>query len=905
MATITHTVVKNENLTVIAKKYGTTVDAIVQLNNIPNRNLIYVGQVLYISGKPSSAETGGTSGGTTSSPSVASTAPASTVDIWAFGEQSNADRVIYIAWGWSSANTKEFKVEWDYNTGDPAWFSGSRETVSVNDLFESTYTAPENAINVRVRIKPISDTYKSGDNEVSYWTANWCAYKSIATPKKEDPYVLPTLSAPTVEVDGYKMTCRIDNISESDVKYTGDDIYVEFEILKNDVQSVYLGLTKVVYWSAAYTHWIDPGFKYKARARLKQGALYGAWSPFSGNKSSIPYAPTSEPVCRATSSTSINVSWSGVESATTYDVEYTTNRDNFNSSNGTTVLSDLTTTYCNVTGLESGNRYYFRVRACNTEGKSSWGLVGSVIIGTKPGSPSTWSSTTTAISGEELILYWIHNSEDASIEVRAEVEIYFNETKTTYTVENPNKDEDEVRTRSYTVSTSALVDGAEIKWRVRTAGITEEYGDWSVQRTVNVYAPPTLEVLLLDSNDKPISTLNAFPLRIKGTAGPQNQTPISFHVSIVATDSYETVDELGNFKMVVAGDSVFSKYYDISHNLDVSIMPNDVDLQANVMYEIHCIVAMDTGLTAEKVYTFNVDWVESYVKPNAEIIFDKEKIVTHIRPFCEYYPYIYYQVDYVDQTYVRTDTKIEEIEGISVDNAFTADGDVVYAGFLDNVLTHFCIRQSEEPVPIPDITFAVYRREFNGTFTEIISGLSSDNNSFVTDPHPALDFARYRIVAQSNLTGSISFTDLPGYHINVKSIIIQWNEAWSNYDVTNEGAILDPAWAGSMIKLPYNIDISDSNSSDVSLINYIGRAHPVSYYGTQVGSTSTWNVVIPRKDVETLYNLRRLSTWMGDVYVREPSGSGYWANISVSFSQTHKEVTIPVTINITRVDGGM
>ena len=44
---------------------------------------------------------------------------------------------------------------------------------------------------------------------------------------------------------------------------------------------------------------------------------------------------------------------------------------------------------------------------------------------------------------------------------------------------------------------------------------------------------------------------------------------------------------------------------------------------------------------------------------------------------------------------------------------------------------------------------------------------------------------------------------------------------------------------------------------------------------------------------------------MGDAYVREPSGSGYWANITVSFSRKHRDVTIPVTLGITRVEGGM
>lgn len=49
-ASTTHTVKEGQNLTVIAKKYGTTVDALVKANGISNPNLIYVGQVLRIPG---------------------------------------------------------------------------------------------------------------------------------------------------------------------------------------------------------------------------------------------------------------------------------------------------------------------------------------------------------------------------------------------------------------------------------------------------------------------------------------------------------------------------------------------------------------------------------------------------------------------------------------------------------------------------------------------------------------------------------------------------------------------------------------------------------------------------------------------------------------------------------------
>ena len=43
---------------------------------------------------------------------------------------------------------------------------------------------------------------------------------------------------------------------------------------------------------------------------------------------------------------------------------------------------------------------------------------------------------------------------------------------------------------------------------------------------------------------------------------------------------------------------------------------------------------------------------------------------------------------------------------------------------------------------------------------------------------------------------------------------------------------------------------------------------------------------------------------MGDVYVREPSGTGYWALVEVNYSVNPLELTIPVSISVTRVEGG-
>ena len=359
-------------------------------------------------------------------------------------------------------------------------------------------------------------------------------------------------------------------------------------------------------------------------------------------------------------------------------------------------------------------------------------------------------------------------------------------------------------------------------------------------------APPTLTLAMLDGDGDTINTVTAFPFYISGLAGPKTQAPIGYHLTVSANSTYETVDSVGNTKIVNSGNAVYSKYFDINDPLMVEFSAGNIDLENGIEYTVTCVVSMNSGLTKESSLTFTVNWSDASYNPNAGISVDKDLLVAYIRPYCR-------------------------------------DDDGVLVG---------------------DVSLAVYRREFDGSFTELAKGLDNSKNVVITDPHPSLDYARYRIVATTNSTGAVSFNDLPGYPVNGKSIIIQWDEEWKEFDSSSGGRLMDRPWTGSMLKLPGNIDVSDSYDQDVSMIKYIGRSHPIAYYGTQRGETPTWNVEIPKSDKDTLYSIRRLASWMGDVYVREPSGSGYRASIKVSFSQKHCELTIPVTLSITRVEGG-
>lgn len=808
------------------------------LNDIDNVNLIYTGQVINMDVKNDKP--------------AAKAATSSKPTIKQFGLQSNTDKTMFATWNWTKEHTDEYKCMWYYATGDGVYFVGSDSSTKYK---QSVYTAPENATKVKFKVKPISTKHKVNKKNVAYWTAEYSTakeYKFNAKPPSTPP-------VPTVEIEKFTLTASISNYN--------DDLAssVFFEIVQDDEvnfnASSELSINKSF---ASYSCKIVAGHEYKVRCRAygNKSKEYSDWSDYSENAGTIPATPGDIIYIKALSKTVVQLKWGKATNATSCEVEYTTDSRYFDSSSAVQSVTVNSKEYCEVTGLDPGNTYYFRVRAVNEHGKSGWTGVKSAVLGQKPSSPTTWSSTTTAIVGEPLTLYWIHNAKDGSKQTSAEIQITEVVNGKTlsliHTMNTSSDDEEEEQTYYWQVNTSNYPEGAKILWRVRTAGITGEYGDWSVQRTVDVYAPPTLTLRMTNAAGEDISSLTSFPFYISGLAGPNTQAPIGYNLEIVSNEQYETVDHIGNQKIINEGETVYSKQFDTKGAMLVELSAHNIDLENNVTYTVNCTVSMSSGLSASASLNFIVYWADKPYGPNAEIFYDPDTFTTYIRPFCEE-------------------------ETIHVD----------YNG-NETITTNL----------VPNITLSVYRREYDGRFVELATGLKNTDATYVPDPHPALDYARYRIVAITNDTGAVSFYDVPGYPTGESSVIIQWNEKWSNFNVTSEDELEVPPWSGSLLKLPYNIDISDSNKPDVELIEYIGRSHPVSYYGTQLGVTSTWNVEVPKNDIDTLYALRRLSIWMGDVYVREPSGSGYWANITVAFSQKHCSVTIPVTLNITRVEGG-
>lgn len=847
MAVTNYTVKRGDTLWDICKTYassiaGNTIQAkintLVDLNGIKNPDLITVGQGLKLS------SSGGSGSGSASSGSSAA------VNINLFGLQSadTTGRAMYATWIWSRANTDHYEVRWRYYA-DNTWFIGSESSTSSYEsaYCHTTYNAPDNAKKVRLSIKPVSKTRKdSNNNEVNYWTVGWCIEKEYDF-RNNPP--LPPDGTPTVEIKDLVLTAYMDNINSTKLNAS----QIEFEIVRNNTSKFNTGKANINTATnyVSYSCKVTAGGDYKVRCRAVRGNLTSTWTDYTGNTGTPPSAPSSITTCKAKTykdnSITAYLEWPKVTNAESYEINYTTNKDYFDKTDQTTSKSGIEFNYYELVGLDLGKEYFFRVRAVNKNGESPWTAIKSIVLGTDPAKPTTWSSTTTAIVGEPLNLYWVHNAEDGSSQTYAEVEITANGRTETYTVENSSDPDEKDKTSVYSVDTKDYPEGTSLLWRVRTAGITLSYGDWSIQRTVDIHAQPTLELTVTDSSGELIDTLSSFPFYIKALAGPTTQHPIGYYVKITANDYYTTVDDAGRTKTVNKNEAVYSQYFDTNNKLSLKITAGDVDLESGISYVVHCSVTMNTGLSKELTHEINVLWDEVTYEVNADIVINEENMSASITPYCK-------------------DEFGSLIEGV---------------------------------------TLSVYRREFDGSFKELATGIVNSNNTTITDPHPALDYARYRVVAVTTDTGALSYYDLPGYPVKGKAVIIQWEEEWSTFDSTDEYNVEKPSWSGSLVRLPYNVDVNDSNNRDKELVKYIGRKNPVTYYGTQVGESSSWSMVIPKEDTDTLYALRRLQKWMGDVYVREPSGTGYWATIDVSINQKHKDVTIPISLDITRVEGGI
>ena len=820
------------------------------------------------------------------------------------GIQPVPDKVDTLFIGWSNwknqvgatinDQTEKIRVKWIYGTT-----YGEKYTEEHSVEYTSTTTSDELTIDlkytkwVNVEVTPIAYDIPDSNPTTKYWSAEVATPKSsydvkLQTPpktiteapsfvydpqtgqarltayvdRKEDDYIVFQV----LYVDDYGTTIpyKVYEVNTDPVTLMGS-ISITLPTAKNPKTTVKTDSTNVTVSTEI------PFLKFIARCYARRGPKEDKnwswdWSPLS--ETVMIRLPKPSKFTSYYKLTTINVFelyWDVPKTLHTYIskyvIEYTQSITILN--DGTVVFNNPSTyevndpeiQYASIPVDNMERAWYFRyatVSNGDNEVQSPWSDHVVIPVGSTPAVPTVWSNVVTAKTSDQIILNWTHNPTDNSPLKESRLwwttGDYNDESKWHYEdifnpdpVMNPNRG-------SYTLPKSVYENGARpLYWQVRTKGYSDIYSPWSMTQEINIYKEPDIRV---GSGPSETTTWTKYPVVISMTGTADLQSPVTATIVITANNSYRTTDSMGNIIEVPKGAIVYSNTiqsfsgttsgYTNSFSHTWSLSAVDLSVPNGEEHTVKVIVGFDSGLTAEGTTGI---------------------IINHTRIRAS---------TYVTTSYVSDTKRLWIKPCISYLNGSTED----------------------------DFLCQVYRANVNGSYDYVGS---VDAWYHLSDPYPTFGRCRYRVIYIGRKTGEYLYYDTPYIDIKETSIVIQWDEHSTNYDRRNDvGYESSPM----MLDLPYNIKTNDDTKVEVELVKYSGRENPVSYYGTSKTTTVSWSSDIPKKDIERIDKLRHLMNWAGDVYVREPSGNGYWATVNVSFSQSYDDVIIPVTIQVTKVEGG-
>lgn len=821
---------------------------------------------------------------------------------------------------WSSAYSGlnyQFYYTQANASGEILVFKGDSGNVSAKQNIQ--YSAPDNAITCYVYFAPVANSYKHYKKKNKSGTTTYNTAVTGLTSQSvvfQDVYPeKPTISDPTINNLNLNI---LFTTTDTKAKYVRFRVYNGSVCMNLEPNWIELGWqtgASVVVCEQNIPVAAGGIFRIQAQTRNDSEKFTSEWSDLSGAISSNPFAPTNlraEPY----SSEGIKLDWGdvpGIADTGGYEIQYVKDKELlFDSS---TVDGSQT---CDISefifqSLEPGYTYFFRVRAKNSDGKySGWSNVVSQILAVKPKPPSTWTLDTVNETGSNKTIYFTHNSADNS-KMTAAVISYKINNGSQVDIQFPLPSIVETTTIfEYDLPISSCIDGDIVLWKVKTKGAHADYSDYSIERTIKVYSEPSITI------DMP-SEVESYPITVELATSPQTQIPLAYSISINSVEGYDRINVFGESEYVAANQELYSKtILSNDKNFTFDLLPNDCKLDNGQSYKISVIAAMNSGFNAETAFIFEVNFDDDIMyTPVGGIEINDEDFSAYISAECydpeapyeasvndtsleddyefdneifEYkvLEYGLYQFNYSNGSWYLDGVEINDIEeyGLEISSELE-ENDFIYISY------------ERKEILDDNASMSIYRYEATGEYTEIATGIT--NNTLVFDPHPNFGICEYRIVAINDSTGSIGFSDIQVEN-NVSSVVIQWDEEYkkNNDDVFDDSEIFNHTYM--LLELPYNIKVSENNNLDSDLVEFIGRKHPVSYYGTQQGSSINISSDIPKDDEEKIKLLRKLSVWPEDVYIREPNGNGYWAKIEASWNIDYSSLIIPVSINTSKVE---
>lgn len=600
-------------------------------------------------------------------------------------------------------------------------------------------------------------------------------------------------------------------------------------------------------------------YRYRLRAVLADKTTTGAVTQVESDKSfdARPLAVKSlSASCSAAGAMRIDWENQG-RTGDEYHIEWSANgnawADNVMQDITSATLEQPTATVYTVTGLDSGQRWHARVRRANDAGESPWSGIVSVTLGTVPQAPTVAPVPSAVAADGALTLSWTHNSEDASAQSAYEVRARA-DGGTWSTVASGTT----ATTATLRPSDLGVADGGTLQVQVRTKGVLATWGAWSAAVSVQVWAQPAVGLALLSGGAEVGGEATSFPMqvRVELSSHAEGNAAVSWWAEIEAAEDYVGVARDGSQALVKSGDRLWHADAAAGEGAEVpasgdacnracylvTVTAADVRLMRNVSYVVRAGVATMAGMRAESQLAFEWSPSAEVPEPDATLEYDAGSMTMLVTPTC------------------------------------TDDGGS----------------------PVGGATLDVWRVELEGTAVLVAEGLRS--GEACVDPHPDFGDCVYRVVAVDATTGEQASADIATY-VDEASVVIQWDEQWDSVAGAEEVAPGVMAYAGSRVRLPYDMQLSEERESDMVEVEYQNRRWPVLYSGTiRRHESTTTGTLYEGDDPGIIARVLAMLDFGAACYVREPARSGYWASVRGTVNQDQAGLAT-VSLRVRRVEG--
>lgn len=561
---------------------------------------------------------------------------------------------------------------------------------------------------------------------------------------------------------------------------------------------------------------------------------------------SVPTAPDNVQVAQTAIKGTVQITWDWTwEEANGAEISWSDHEDAWESTDEpeTYKISQLHAARWNISGLETGIKWYMRVRLVNetadTITNGPWSDPVSIDLSSAPTTPNLYLSRSVIPQDGSVTASWAYSTTDGTAQAYAEVcEATIGSNGIVY---------GDIIAHT-TTAQRVTINAEDAGWQsgethnlcVRVTSASGHVSDtWSDPVSIVIADPleahitnTTLQnTVVIDDEDESTQhiaqVLALLPLRATVTgAGSGGVTTLA----IERAEDYHMERPDGKHVDGYEGETVFlfSQIGEDEITADIGSLMGPLDDGAQ--YRLVATVQDGLGQSASDTLDFEVHWSHQAVVPEASVVMDEENFIARITPVAP-------------QGYQLGDTC--DIYRLSADK--------------------------------PELIVQ------DGVF----------GHTYV-DPYPTIgEFGGHRIVYKTINGDYITEDNQPAW--------IDMDE--DDGDILDtEYNIID--FDGERILLYYNVDLSSQWSKDIEVTEYLGGSVQGDWNPAvgRTGSISATTITIT--DQETIRKMRQLAVYAGQCHVRTRDGSSYAADIQVSDDRDHDDFDKIATfaLTVTRVD---